>query len=53
MPKNAPSMRSLKINFSLDPLKAIRKTAEHFVANFLLHSRAKKIKLIIKLIKQK
>ena len=34
-------MSSSKINFTLDPLKVIRKTAEHFVANFPLPSRGK------------
>ena len=46
-------MSGLKTNFSLDPLKATRKIAVHFVANFPLDSRAKKVKLTIKLTKQK
>ena len=49
-------MSSFKINFAVDPLKAIKKTAEHFVANFPLDLRAKKakkLKLTIKLTKQK
>ena len=46
-------MSSFKFNFILGTLKAIRKTAEHFVANFPLDSREKKVKLIIKLTKQK
>ena len=47
-PRNAPSMSSLKINFTLGPFKAIRKTAEHFAVYFPLDSRAKKVKLMIK-----
>ena len=44
---------SFEINFTLDPLKAIRKTEEHFEAHFPLNSRAKKVILKIKLTKQK
>ena len=43
----------MKLNFTLDSLKAIRKIAEHFVANLPLDFRAKKVKLTIKLTKQK
>ena len=39
-------MNSFKINFMLDPLKAIRKTPEHFSAIFPIDSRVKKVKLI-------
>ena len=46
-------MSSLNINFTLDPLKAIRIIEEHIVVNFPLDSRAKKIKLMKKLTKQK
>ena len=49
-------MSSLKISFTLDPLKAIRKVAEHFVHfvhNFPLDSRTEKVKLTIKLTRQK
>ena len=45
-------MRSLKIIFTLDPLKAVKIIEEHIVANFPLDSRAKKVKLTIKLTKQ-
>ena len=46
-------MSSLKINFTQDPLKEIRKIAEHIVANFPLDSRAKKVKLTIQLTRRK
>ena len=46
-------MSSLKISFNLDPLKATRKIAENFVANFPLDWRAKKVKLTIKIKKTK
>ena len=46
-------MSSLKINFTLDPLKVTRKIAEYFVANVPLDLRAKNVKLMIKLTKQK
>ena len=46
-------MSSLEINYTLDPLRAIRKIEEHIVANFPLDSRAKKVKWTIKLTKQK
>lgn len=46
-------MRSFKINFILDPLKAIRKIAEHFVANFPLDWKAKEITLTIKVREKK
>ena len=46
-------MSSLKINFTPDQRKAIRIIEEHIVTNFPLDSRAKKVKLRIKLTKQK
>ena len=46
--ERVPSMSILKIIFTLDPLKAIRKTSRYFVANFSLDLKAKK-----KIIKQK
>lgn len=46
-------MSSFKINFTLDPVKAIRKTAEYFFVNFPLDLRVKKLKLTIKVTKQK
>ena len=46
-------MSSLKINFTLDPFTAVRIIEEPIVANFPLDSRAKKVKLKIKLTKQK
>ena len=52
-PRNAHSMSSLKINFTLDPLRAIRKIAEQFVANFPLDLSATTVKLTMKLTKQK
>ena len=51
--KNAPSMSSLKTNFTLDPFKAIRVIEENIVANFPFDSRAKKVKLTIKVTKPK
>ena len=44
-------MSSLKINFTL-AIKAIRIIEKHIVANFSLDSRAKKVRLTIKLTKQ-
>ena len=46
-------MRSFKSNFTFDPLKGIRKIAKYFIANFPFDLRAKKVRLTIKLTKQK
>ena len=46
-------MSSLKITFTLDPLKTTRTIAEHFVANFPLHLTTKNVELMTKTTKQK
>ena len=40
-------MSSSKTNFTLDPIKSIRKIPGHLIANFPLDQRAKKVKLKI------